>query len=520
MAKTALRTALVASLALSADAFLAAGPALPLSGSRLQRPGTTASNARNARLRTGVRRLRAAESDGTIGKRPNPQVTDSGTLVRDSRFVKNGQTPLLGCVTNLVKNIVGSGVLCLAGAVAVFSDNALMLGPAILAAGFFAAVASYSFVLIARTCEMTGATSYSDAWSKTVGENTAWIPTLIVVFKTWSACLIYSIIIADLTVDLCTTAGVKSLVVAGTEVALSRTNIILASHIFGLLPLCLLRSFTVLSYASFVGIGGILFVAAFMCQRFLEGSYAPGGTYFAAIMAAEGKKHVVSSFNLMGTSLIKSLVLISTLTSSYLCHYNSPKFLSELKDATKERFNTLTYSSFGLAFVLNAIFMVTGFLTFGGMSNGLILNNYATTDAMATASRGAIAASILLGFPITFEGFRGAFLELTKNKAPTQTQKDVIAVGFLIACGGTAMVLSDLGAVVSFFGALLGSMVIYTIPAVMYRKARKAELATSGSTEPLGMNYHIAGGLIPMGWFLAILGAAVVVLKASTNLLK
>jgi len=56
------------------------------------------------------------------------QVTTSGTLVRDSRFVKNGQTPLLGCVTNLVKNIVGSGVLCLAGAVAVFSDNALMLG--------------------------------------------------------------------------------------------------------------------------------------------------------------------------------------------------------------------------------------------------------------------------------------------------------------------------------------------------------------------------------------------------------
>ena len=38
------------------------------------------------------------------------------------------------------------------------------------------------------------------------------------------------------------------------------------------------------------------------------------------------------------------------------------------------------------------------------------------------------------------EGFRGAFLELTKNKAATQQQKDLIAVGFLAACGGTAMV--------------------------------------------------------------------------------
>ncbi len=40
-----------------------------------------------------------------------------------------------------------------------------------------------------------------------------------------------------------------------------------------------------------------------------------------------------------------------------------------------------------------------------------------------SASRGAIAASILLGYPITFEGFRGAFLELIKNKAPTQQVK-------------------------------------------------------------------------------------------------
>jgi hypothetical protein len=30
--------------------------------------------------------------------------------------------------------------------------------------------------------------------------------------------------------------------------------------------------------------------------------------------------------------------------------------------------------------------MVTGFLTFGGMSKGLILNNYATSDVLATGA--------------------------------------------------------------------------------------------------------------------------------------
>eukprot|EP00802_Teleaulax_amphioxeia_P009024 Tamp_09039.p1 GENE.Tamp_09039~~Tamp_09039.p1 ORF type:complete len:503 (+),score=69.24 Tamp_09039:91-1509(+) len=471
---------------------------------RLQR--SAISPLRGSRVRTGSLRLQAS----------SPAVPDP----QESKLVLKGETPLASCVTNLVKNIVGSGVLCLAGSVAAFSDNALMLVPALGIAAFFAIVAGYCFVLIARTCQMTGAVSYSDAWAKTLGQSTAWIPTLIVVFKTWSACLIYSIIIADLTVDLCATAGVKSLIVGGAEFVLSRTNIILATHIFGLLPLCLLRSFTILSYAAFLGIGGILFVAAFMSLRWVEGSYAAGGAFFAAIMKAEGKKHVISSFNVAGTSLLKSLVLVSTLTSSYLCHYNSPKFLTELKDATVKRFEMLTYSSFSIAFALNAVFMVTGFLTFGGMSQGLILNNYATSDTLATASRGAIAASILLGFPITFEGFRTAFLELINNKKPDQKTKDLIAVGFLIACGGSAMVLSDLGAVVSFFGALLGSAVIYVIPGMMFRRARKAELAASGSSAPLGLDYTIAGGLIPMGTFLALLGAAVVVLKATTNILK
>ena len=206
-------------------------------------------------------------------------------------------------------------------------------------------------------------------------------------------------IIGDLFSDLAITAGVSQ--VAG--VAVNRNSILLVAHLFGLLPLCLLRSFTFLSYASFLGIGGLLFTAFFMILRLVEGSYAPGGVFFNQLVATCGKNVVVSSFDVMGTKLIKSLILISMLTNSYLCHYNAPKFLRELKDATRKRwegsttlmacqlipsrFDTLTYSSFFGAFLMNAIYMVAGFLTFGGMSYGLILNNYVTSDLLATISR-------------------------------------------------------------------------------------------------------------------------------------
>jgi sodium-coupled neutral amino acid transporter 11 len=175
-----------------------------------------------------------------------------------------------------------------------------------------------------------------EAWAKSIGENTAWIPNVIVLFKTWSACLIYSIIIGDLFNDLAITAGISQ--IGGIDV--TRTSIIVATHLFGLLPLCLLRSFSWLSYASLFGVGGILFTAGFMLLRLFEGSYLPGGEFFQAltsITAAGAPPVVVSSFDVKGTSLLKSVILVSTLTSSYLCHYNAPKFLRELKDATTAR---------------------------------------------------------------------------------------------------------------------------------------------------------------------------------------
>jgi len=78
MVTNALRTALVASLALSTDAFIVSSPAL--AGSRLQRPSASSTLARSARVKTGVLHLQASNFDGAIGQRPDPQVRASYTF--------------------------------------------------------------------------------------------------------------------------------------------------------------------------------------------------------------------------------------------------------------------------------------------------------------------------------------------------------------------------------------------------------------------------------------------------------
>ena len=51
----------------------------------------------------------------------------------------------------------------------------------------------------------------------------------------------------------------------------------------------------------------------------------------------------------------------------------------------------------------------------------------------------------------------------------------------LVSRAARMLTYAEIYSVVSFFGALLGSMVIYTIPALMYRKARGMEIAASGA---------------------------------------
>lgn len=100
------------------------------------------------------------------------------------------------------------------------------------------------------------------------------------------------------------------------------------------------------------------------------------------------------------------------LSTSYIAHYNAPKFYTELKDKSIEKLNKVVAYSFSFCMATFITMMSFGFLTFGANSKGLILNNYASNDALAKVCRLAIGASILFGYPLTFVGARDGILSL------------------------------------------------------------------------------------------------------------
>ena len=160
--------------------------------------------------------------------------------------------------------------------------------------------------------------------------------------------------------------------------------------------------------------------------------------------------------------------------------------------------------------------MSAGFVTFGCVSNGLVLNNYAVADRLALTARLGIGLSIIFSYPLNFVGLReGALALIGKQKQAARRSWHAASTVLLLGVmNGLALVVKDLGALAAFSGALAGSAIIYIFPAAMFLKSAalqraKGTDATSGApryqTGEVVANWLMAG----LGVLLAIVGGTV-----------
>ncbi|CAM9390153.1 unnamed protein product, partial [Phaeothamnion confervicola] len=175
-------------------------------------------------------------------------------------------------VFNLVKNIMGAGMLSLPAGVAAFSDAKSSILPATAIIAVLGTISAYTFSLIGRSCSETAAESYEQSWARTVSTKTAWLPAGACVSTCFAGCLAYTIIIGDSFSALLKTFGAPAAVSA-------RSTVIMAASALVLLPLGLLKNLSALGFTSMLGTSGLLYTAIMMAVRFFDGSYAPGGRF-------------------------------------------------------------------------------------------------------------------------------------------------------------------------------------------------------------------------------------------------
>lgn len=215
-------------------------------------------------------------------------------------------------VFNLVKGIVGVGVLSLPAGIAAFADAKSAFLPAAVIIAVIGILSGYGFALIGKVCAYTGATTYREAWANSVGESTSWIPAWSATLKTSMACLAFSMVLGDTFSSLLGTARTPTLV--------GMTALIL-------LPLCLMKNLKSLAPFSLLGVMGMAYTALAMTVRWLDGSYAMTNT-IEGIHTASGKlvgdvaESLRPAFGTVGgfQSVLNpsSLILLCMLSTAYM----------------------------------------------------------------------------------------------------------------------------------------------------------------------------------------------------------
>lgn len=403
---------------------------------------------------------------GTLVDAFKKEVTFRPMVVKDP---KKAKVELAGAtipseVFNLVKGIVGVGVLSLPAGVAAFGSAPSAFIPAAILITIIGVLSAYGFALIGKVCAYTGAKSYRDAWSKTVGEGSSWIPAWSTTCKTFLACLAFSMVLADTFSSL--------LEASRDETLVGVTLVILA-------PLCLMKNLKSLAPFSLLGVLGMTYTAVAMTIRWLDGSYLIDGE-IEGNLVAQVARHLKPKFGDLGMESVMSpnaLILVCMLSTAYMAHFNAPKFYLELRDNTVKRFNSVVSWSFGISIFLMGFITMVGFLTFGKACDGLVLNNYATDDVLMGFSRIAVALSLVFSYPLAFTGCRDGFMDLAKVPVEKRSNGLMNFVTILLLSFITylATILTDVSFVLAFGGATLGNALTYLYPALMYRAVVKQQ---------------------------------------------
>lgn len=404
---------------------------------------------------------------------------------------EEGKMAPLSATLNLVKNIMGSGVLSLAAGVAAFSNNpsawfpaaALLVTPLGLLSG-------YSFFLWGKLCEETGSDSVGEAWATRIGSKSGALISLSCTLECFVGCVLYTMILGD-ACHLLLGGAVPSFLS-------SRSSSILLLSIFVLYPLSRVKNLAPLAKFSMIGTVGLVYTTFFVILRFFQGAYASDG-----IFAGLGKVGVLTTSSSPHLN-INAMLLSSMLSTSYMAHFNAPSFYRQLRSpktgshpaARLQRFRAVVFAAFGCTILLNTLVMSFGYLTFGSAAQGNILDNYAVKDAMATFARVAVALSVLFGHPFQFVGYRDGVSQLIGRPVGPMAQVVLLAATVIVA-----LLARDLGIAQALKGCLVSVFLIFIAPAIMEvvaSKSRSSRMAHAVMAF-VGIGLGASGFVVAMG---------------------
>lgn len=413
---------------------------------------------------------------------------------------------MASAIFGLVKAMLGCGLLGLSSGLAAVTDHPSGLYPAHTVLVVLAVISAYTFSLYGRLTHATQAKTLGEIWKRLHSKNhdecngtaneSSKRPGLVVSWASFvfcfGSCVAYSLALGD----MCS-SFVQGIALPLPSWAFSRQASILAITSTVLLPLCRLSSLASLAPASIVGVLGTVVTIAFLafrCPAVVSGS--PYRTHGVGMLSQVIQQPSFSTYAKYNSPA--PLILIAMACIAFMAHFSAPDFyhalsltspknettLTSLSDdedrTTMQRYNRMTIVGYFTVMVLNALTLTFGFLTFGGASNGMILNNYNLGDWGAIVSRMLVGMSIMGSYPFLMSGCRAAALEIFSSPEREESLKSEVArehrmTSVLLSLAtAISLLVKDVGFVLSLNGAVMGSTIAFTFPALLFLKLNEA----------------------------------------------
>jgi len=396
--------------------------------------------------------------------------TDIQVLTADTDS-QEGQATMFSCIVNLSNTILGAGMLGLPHA---FGVCGWVLGYSLLIV--FACLASLGLFLL--SCCATklreadpkrGKQSFYAIAMAVLPQATTLIDAAVAI-KCFGVGTSYFIVVGDLVPTALEGLGIES------EFLLQRRVCITICFLCGGLPLIFQKSLDALRHTSAAAIVFVLFICVVMFLFSLN------------IMDTCGKYgcHKDGKDTLGDDDLIATLKVLSIFIFGFTCHQNIFSITNEIQQPTIRRIGIVIFTSISMALVIYTLVATTGYETYGNLVRSDVLENYPQQSALLVVGRVCTSLLVILSYPMQFFPCRNSFRQLMfgspgedgeggifgnglNRSAKAEQMRFLVMTAVIAACSFTlAMVLEDLGVILSIVGATGSTTISYILPGIFY----------------------------------------------------
>lgn len=386
-----------------------------------------------------------------------------------------GKSSYLGASFNFINSIVGAGIIGIPYAIGQcgFFTGVFMLT-------FVAFLVNRSVLMLIKAGIKANKYNLEEVCEYYLGSIGYFASLLFMFLFAYGAQVAYLVIAGDtfpVVFDVLFSLGDSS----------NRTIITVILAVVVVLPLCLLRDLSSLSWTSLLSV---------LADTLLIIILVIASPYEAR------REHIQSYLSVINSGLFAG---IGTISFAFVCQHNSFLVFQSLQHQTYEEWTKVAHLSIVFSYFLCLLFGLSGYLSFGSFTKGDLLLNFPADDAKVNVCRFLLGVTMLLTYPMECYVTRHCFQsiihrtraysserrqrdlvedadnEIISNSGPDSTitvpLSEHVLVSLVLWGSSLALAVSftDLSIVLSLTGALAASMLGYVLPPLVFIFAFKKE---------------------------------------------